>query len=253
MRGFSLVELSIVLVILGLLTGGILAGQSLIRASELRAVTSEYQRYVTATQTFRDKYMAIPGDMAIATRFWGDNNSACADGAIANGTPGTCNGNANGTIDYAPAPNATGENFQFWNQLALAGLVEGSFTGISGGGTNRDSIRGINVPASRLNNSAFGTEFHGNVTASPYLYDGNYGNAFIFGSQSANNPPESPTLRPEELWNIDTKMDDGIAPTGKVRPYYRYNYAGYQCTNVSDTYNLTNTSISCNIIFSNSY
>ena len=70
-QGFSLVELSIVLVILGLLTGGILAGQSLIRASELRAATAEYQRYATSIQSFRDKYMALPGDMTNATRFWG--------------------------------------------------------------------------------------------------------------------------------------------------------------------------------------
>ncbi len=53
-NGFSLVELSIVLVILGLPTGGILAGQSLIRAAELRSVSTEYNRFVTATQSFRD-------------------------------------------------------------------------------------------------------------------------------------------------------------------------------------------------------
>ena len=80
MRAFSLVELSIVLVILGLLTGGILAGQSLIRAAELRAVTTEYQRYVAAVQTFRDKYMALPGDMPNAIAFWG----------AAHATPATC-------------------------------------------------------------------------------------------------------------------------------------------------------------------
>jgi prepilin-type N-terminal cleavage/methylation domain-containing protein len=68
-RGFSLVELSIVLVILGLLTGGILAGQSLIRAAELRSITTQFNQYVSATQSFRDKYMALPGDMPNATRF----------------------------------------------------------------------------------------------------------------------------------------------------------------------------------------
>lgn len=66
-NAFSLVELSIVLVILGLLVGGILAGQSLIRASELRAVTSEQARIVTAIQAFRDKYFALPGDMRNAS------------------------------------------------------------------------------------------------------------------------------------------------------------------------------------------
>ncbi|PZP83692.1 MAG: type II secretion system protein, partial [Azospirillum brasilense] len=57
-HGFSLVELSIVLVILGLLTGGILGGQSLIRAAELRTISTDANRYITAAQTFRDKYFA---------------------------------------------------------------------------------------------------------------------------------------------------------------------------------------------------
>ncbi|MGB1540395.1 MAG: prepilin-type N-terminal cleavage/methylation domain-containing protein, partial [Rickettsiales bacterium] len=60
--GFSLVELSIVLVILGLLTGGILGGQSLIRAAELRSVSKEYEKYQTAINIFKDKYFALPGD-----------------------------------------------------------------------------------------------------------------------------------------------------------------------------------------------
>ena len=66
---FSLVELSIVLVILGLLVGGVLSGQSLIRAAELRSVTTEYSRYTTAISSFRDKYFALPGDMSNATSF----------------------------------------------------------------------------------------------------------------------------------------------------------------------------------------
>ena len=65
--GFSLVELSIVLVILGLLTGGILAGQSLIRAAELRSISTDYSRYIAAVQAFRDKYFALPGDSLART------------------------------------------------------------------------------------------------------------------------------------------------------------------------------------------
>jgi Tfp pilus assembly protein FimT len=51
-NGFSSVELAIVLVILGLLVGGILAGQSLIRAAEIRGITTDMTRFNTATQTF---------------------------------------------------------------------------------------------------------------------------------------------------------------------------------------------------------
>ena len=70
-KAFSLVELSIVLVILGLLVGGILSGQSLIRAAQLRSVTADYTRFVTAVNTFRDKYFALPGDMTNAQSVWG--------------------------------------------------------------------------------------------------------------------------------------------------------------------------------------
>ncbi|MFN7611184.1 MAG: type II secretion system protein, partial [bacterium] len=59
--GFSLIELAIVLVILGLLVGGIMSGQSLIRAAELRSVTSDLSRYESAVYTFRDKYSDLPG------------------------------------------------------------------------------------------------------------------------------------------------------------------------------------------------
>ncbi len=100
--GFSLIELSIVLVILGLLTGGILTGQNLIRAAELRSVTTEFQTYQTAVMTFRDKYFALPGDMRNATDFWGSaggggQGAACSS---ANATTGsTCNGDGNGQIN----------------------------------------------------------------------------------------------------------------------------------------------------------
>lgn len=83
-NAFSLVELSIVLVILGLLTGGILAGQNLIRAAELRSVTTQLQQYQTALQTFRNKYFALPGDMTKATDFW---TSAFGTNCVTDDTP----------------------------------------------------------------------------------------------------------------------------------------------------------------------
>src|SRR3954468_21990802 len=62
-RGFTLIELSIVLVIIGLIVGGVLVGQDLIRAAEIRATVGQYEKYNTAINTFRSKYNGLPGDI----------------------------------------------------------------------------------------------------------------------------------------------------------------------------------------------
>ena len=254
-HAFSLVELSIVLVILGLLTGGILTGQSLIRASELRSVTTEYQRYITATQTFRDKYFALPGDMNNATRFWGDDNAACADAAIPNGTPGTCNGNGNGGLEWAGA-SATGERFQFWKHLSLAGVIEGTYSGLAGSNASgRESIAGTNVPSSKISTAAWSIISDLTVhSGSTVTYGGfSYGNAFGFGGGVAGDWPNAAILRPEEAWNIDTKMDDGRPGTGRIIARYWNNACGAGGASETDTanstYNLSSTTLQCMIYF----
>ena len=60
-RGFSLIELAIVLVIIGLLSGGVLIGQSLIRNAELQAAINEVGKYKDAIATFQQKYIELPG------------------------------------------------------------------------------------------------------------------------------------------------------------------------------------------------
>lgn len=57
-----------------------MAGQSLIRAAELRSVPTDAARYLTAINSFRDKYFALPGDMANAVKFWGAQAGATTDG-----------------------------------------------------------------------------------------------------------------------------------------------------------------------------
>ena len=132
-NAFSLVELSIVLVILGLLVGGVLSGQSLIRASELRSASTQFAQYRAAAYTFRDKYFALPGDMPNATAFWQSAGGTGADATcIAAQTSATpaCNGNGDGLISGGGSePVAHGERFMAWKHLANAGLVEGSYTG----------------------------------------------------------------------------------------------------------------------------
>ncbi|PZP86358.1 MAG: hypothetical protein DI582_03185 [Azospirillum brasilense] len=252
-HAFSLVELSIVLVILGLLTGGILGGQALIRAAELRAASTEYQRWVTATQTFRDKYFALPGDMTNATAFWGKDNTLCSGDSGTAATPGTCNGDGDGNMEVGSSTaGATGEVFRHWQQLALAGLVEGTYTGANGGDADTSTI-GVNIPRSKISNAGW-TLIRGDIVISGgSFFDGlNYpANVYFLGAQRTLEPTTNPILKAEEAWNLDTKMDDGKPGRGKV-------HGGRitSCTTAassSDTgsdYQLTNSSANaCTMIF----
>lgn len=251
--GFSLVELSIVLVILGLLTGGILAGQSLIRAAELRAVSTEYNRYVTAVQTFRDKYFATPGDMANATSFWGAAHATPATCATtASTTIATCNGDGNGSV--VPTANSY-EQFRFWQHLANAGLIEGSY---SGTGTAFNVATDMNSPRSRLGNGLWYTiTYSSQVSGNADLLDGSYGSILTAGAAQSGTIPYGPTMKPEELWNIDTKMDDGRPGTGKVG-FYGYGTVA-SCSTAANSatanpdYRLDSSAIACAPLWRNAY
>lgn len=249
-QAFSLVELSIVLVILGLLTGGILAGQSLIRAAELRAATTEFERYTAATHSFRGKYFALPGDFNNAIQFWGDDVAACSDGnAGNNGTPGTCNGDGDGMIEDAAAPSTTGEKLQFWKHLALGGLIEGTYTGIAGTSGFQHMLIGQNVPRSRLPSGGWGASYYDtSAAADATSFSLNYANHLILGAETSNSSPSGPLLRPEEAWNLDNKFDDGRPGIGRV---IATNWSS--CSNAADsyavnaTYRLENPAIACGL------
>jgi prepilin-type N-terminal cleavage/methylation domain-containing protein len=260
-KAFSLVELSIVLVILGLLTGGILTGQNLIRAAELRSAVAQLDSYRVAAHTFRDKYLATPGDMRNATDFWGikggttGNDDACYDVEATDSR--TCNGGGDGRVE-APDGSAAGlrvEIYLLWQHLANAGLVEGSYTGIVGPGhATRDSVIGWNVPASRISNAGFDLWYKGTINAGDtHLYEGNYGNAILFGSRRLDGGGTDillgPSLKPDEAWMLDKKLDDGRPGYGKIRPL-KSGYLMNSCvTDNTDAaaahYNLENSSVIC--------
>ena len=249
-RGFSLVELSIVLVILGLLVGGVLSGQALIRAAELRSVVNDYSRFYAATNTFRDKYFAAPGDMTNASSFWGLATFCTPAGTSATGT---CDGNGNGALDYGTGPNAPSEFFTFWQQLALAGLIEGSYTGIAGPGGVYQSVPGTNSPKARISGAGWGLHYLPNAAGDSATYAVDYGNDLIFGLPTSTNPPYGLALKPEEAWNIDTKLDDGRPGYGRVIARNWNNSCATGGASQSDLansyYNLSNTSLACSLNF----
>ena len=246
-----MVELSIVLVILGLLTGGILTGQSLIRASELRKVTAQYERYVVAVNNFKDRYFALPGDMTNATSVWG-KSSVCG-GSL---TEGTCDGNGDGVIGvprgvYNSTFNIeqTSENYQFWRQLALSGLIEGVYSGTTiQGDTLKDCVPGVNVPVGPMTDSGYSVDGIGVVPR----WAGDYGNSIVFGGRIGIFPTSNPMLKTEEAWNIDIKFDDGSPANGGIRTYTKVSvWRNCPTTNVQSTtnYNLSYGSQACVLVF----
>lgn len=190
---FSLVELSLVIVIIGILVGAVVGGKAIIRAAELRSVMTDANNYVTAANNFRTQYRYLPGDLPTATSYWSTS----------------ANGNGDNIID-----GTGGEQFRFWEQLNLAGMVEKTFTGAAGGGGADHSIPGTNVPDSRIQQSGF-SFFYRNDAGSTTTYVANLGNQLAYGGVVANSKPTTAILTPVDAFSMDTKMDDGVPGTGK--------------------------------------
>lgn len=243
-RAFSLVELSIVLVILGLLVGGVLSGQSLIRAAELRSVTTDFTRYQTAIYSFRDKYFALPGDMTNATAFWGSaggtgSDMTCYDTASTDAR--TCNGNGDGQIAGLTLPAVYSEPNRSWQHLANAGLIEGRYTG-----QNVAPTVGVTAPRGRISNTGFflvHVVYGGNFGES-FSNDSN-GNQLFFGATTAVF--RDPALKTEEAWNLDTKIDDGRPATGILQTDTTFSSACFTGIHPTAVYALNVSSIACSL------
>jgi prepilin-type N-terminal cleavage/methylation domain-containing protein len=115
--GFTLVEIAIVLVIIGLLLGGILKGQELINSAKVKNLANDFRVIPTYIYAFQDKFKALPGDDISATT----HMSACA---------APCqNGNGNGVINGNwNSVTATDESWQFWAHVRHANLAAGPTT-----------------------------------------------------------------------------------------------------------------------------
>lgn len=105
--GFTLIEIAIVLVIIGLLLGGVLKGQELINSAKVKNLATDFKNVPVFIYGYQDKFKALPGDDASA----GSHVSA------------TTNGNANGIIEGGYP--ASGESSYFWEHVRLAGLAPG--------------------------------------------------------------------------------------------------------------------------------
>ena len=241
--GFTLVELSIVLVIIGLLVGGVMAGNSLLNQSKLQSAIANYTTYAAATAQFKQQYGGLPGDLLDATNYWGDDAAVCPDAAVTDGTPGTCNGDGNNII-YG----STVEALRAWQHLQLAKLITGTFTGYP------TAAIGGTLPASRIRGAGWSFSYNTDVLGGADWYNQNLNNFLAFGS-SCFGGTYCGGITPSEAFWVDKKIDDGIPSTGRVitmkpspSPYTPY--CTTSAVDASAAYNLSYASKACSLMMS---
>ena len=205
--GFTLVELAIVLAILGLLAGGILGGQAMIRSSTLNKVGRELQQYSGAVAQFHSRFKALPGDMTNATNYWGTDPDGCPTHVNRIGKSETCNGNGDRIITIPEA-------FRAWQHLANAGLVDGEFTGVAGVSGVNHMAPGNNIPKGPIAKSGYGlvsSSLFPTLLAAPAIPEP----ILFFGTETTtlNN---AAAVTAEDMLKLDSKLDDGKPASGTI-------------------------------------
>ena len=192
--GFTLVELSIVLVIIGLIVSSVLVGQDLVRQAELRSTVTQFEQFQAAVKTFKTKYNALPGDVTGATTYgW------------------TGDGDNDGVLDAGPTGHAATDNVFFWSHLGAsgAGLISGTYDGAA---ITTASTVGDTLPEADAGN--FWGVFYDSTTGS---------NNYIIGAtQPSTNSffTTTATLIPSDALSLDSKIDDSRPGRGIVQTVF---------------------------------
>jgi prepilin-type N-terminal cleavage/methylation domain-containing protein len=183
-QGFTLIEIAIVLVIIGLLLGGVLKGQELITSARVRNLISQQDGVKAAFFGFQDRFRAYPGDYTTATT---------------NIVGASMNGNGNGRVEAAAAacssPCTNQENLLVWEHLSRSGFINGTYTW---GATQADTTS-LKNPYGIYVDLAF---------------DNTYGQVGATGTPTRHSIKTGGQIPVEIITEMDRKIDDGLPYTG---------------------------------------
>lgn len=181
-QGFTLVEIAVVLVIIGLLLGAILKGQELIENSRVKNAVNEINSIKAASLGYLDRYKAMPGDD-------GPVATLQARGTAWAGV--TVGGNGDGQVAASTSPFAapTGEHLGFWQHLRAAGFLTGNPANVGAAALARNSFTGLTGLA------ALTTQM------------GNFNSSVVCMSQVSGKAATA----------LDNQIDDGQPGTGSLR------------------------------------
>ena len=227
--GFTLVELSIVLVIIGLIVGGVLAGQDMIRAAEIRSTISQIEKYNTAVNTFRDKYGNIPGDIlsSDATRFGFTARSGAAN-----------RGDGDRQVEAVGSGLLLGnETVLFWRDLSQVALIDNGFTTAVDAFANNATAITVGQMKDFLPDASIGLGHYITVMSSAGR---NYFQiARVTGVSNAGVYTLENAMTPQTAFNIDDKLDDGNPTNGSIVATYSLTALNATLTNAAGVVALT--------------
>lgn len=207
-EGFTLVELAIVMVIIGLLIGGVLGAQEMITNSQATSTIARVRDVDTAMTSFRDLYRFLPGDLNGAAASIPNCTAACAQDGDANGAIGTDPGLANADI--------ANENGAAWAQLAAAGFLTGVDPSQA---TTAVPTAGVTIPEVPLGNGGMQVGNNGGnaMTAQTAAAASRRGNYVLLDNSGANiSAAGTAIMTPARARQLDQKIDDGLPNTGGV-------------------------------------
>ncbi|MBF0354038.1 MAG: prepilin-type N-terminal cleavage/methylation domain-containing protein [Alphaproteobacteria bacterium] len=231
-EGFTLIEMSIVLVIIGLLIGGVLKGQELVNSTRLKAVVSQADAVKAAYNTFVDRYQMQPGDY----------NAAVAQISATGVDDGDGSGLIGATVATAALVRSTdvstaaGENLNFWAHLATSRLLSNITVDTANASAMAAASGG--VLAGRINGTTWAVI---NGTANARVADWlrlQYGSGAPAASINANQAGE-----------VDRKYDDNNAVNGAIQAGPNAGTAGTDCSTAAGVYLGANQTRVCTIHF----